>query len=280
MLDVTILGAGGAMGRRVTRALRDDGEHRLRFVEPDEAGRARMAAEFATTATDLADCLPSTDVVVLAVPDRIVGAVAADLVPRLRPGTSLLSLDPAAVHAGRIPRRDDIDMFVVHPTHPPLYDLLAEVDPEARRDYWGGGKARQAIVFAQAWGDPSRADAVEALARAMFAPVSRSHRITVDQMVMLEPAMSESVTNACLDLLKQTRDRVIEAGVPAAAVNDFFMGHLQIGISLIFDQLDWKLSEGAVLAARESQDVLFKDDWHRILDPEQIRRSTIAITGG
>ncbi|MGC3954687.1 MAG: phosphogluconate dehydrogenase C-terminal domain-containing protein [Propionicimonas sp.] len=280
MVTVTIMGAGGAMGRRITRSLINLEGYSLRFVEPGERGQQLMAEEFGTSPTELTEALAGADVVVLAVPDRIVGPIAADLVPRMDAGCCLLSLDPAAAHANRVPRRDDISYFVMHPTHPPLYDLLAEEDPKARRDFWGGGLAHQALVWAKAWGDEAKAEMIHQLCRDMFAPISRSHRITVDQMAMLEPAMSESVTNACLELMKQTRERVKEAGVPAAAVDDFFMGHLQIAISLIFDQLDWKLSEGAVKAAHEAQSVLFKDDWYRILDPAEIQRSTRSITGG
>lgn len=280
MVKVTILGAGGAMGRRVTRGLQKVEGYELRFVEPAERGRLLMEEEFGTKPLPVDEAVHGADVVVLAVPDRLVGRIAEDLVPRLDSGTSILSLDPAAAHAGRVPSRADINMFVVHPTHPPLYDILREEDPAARRDFWGGGLAHQAMVFAKAWGDESKASMVEQTAKDMFAPISRSHRITVDQMVLLEPAMSESVTNACLELMKQARERVKASGVPAAAVDDFFMGHLQIGISLIFDELDWKLSEGAVFAAREAQQVLFKDDWYRILDPEEVARSTRFITGG
>lgn len=280
MVAVTIMGAGGAMGRRITRGLAKVGNYELRFVEPGQHGQQLMAEEFGTEHTPIDEAVRGADVVVLAVPDRIIGGIAEDLVPRLEAGTSVLSLDPAAAHANRIPPRDDINMFVVHPTHPPLYDLLREEDPEARRDFWGGGLAHQAMVFAKAWGDEDKFAMVEQLARDMFAPISRSHRVTVDQMVLLEPAMSESVTNACLGLMKQTRERIKEAGVPPAAVDDFFMGHLQIGISLIFDELDWKLSDGAIQAAEESRAILFKDDWYRILDPEEVARSTRSITGG
>ena len=36
--------------------------------------------------------------------------------------------------------------FVTNPAHPPIYN--GETDPEARRDYFGSGKAKQAIVKA------------------------------------------------------------------------------------------------------------------------------------
>ena len=124
------------------------------------------------------------------------------------------------------------------------------------------------------------ADAVEGLATAMFAPVSRSHRITVDQMAMLEPALTETLTNGCVAIIREGLERVVDLGVPAEAAHDFLMGHLQIGIALIFEQLDWKLSEGAQLALEQSKDALFKDDWHAIFEPEAVLASCRQITGG
>lgn len=278
---VAIMGAGGAMGRRITRALLTLPEkYELRFVEAADEGRQRMADEFGTTAMAQEEAVRGVDTVVLATPDRLVGSIAAELVPMLDAGTNLLSLDPAAAHAGRIPVREDVNVFACHPTHPPLYDLLAEESPEARRDFWGGGLAHQALVIAQVWGNAGVYDAVEELAKDMFAPISRSHRITIDQMALCEPAMSESVTNSCIALIKETRDRLIASGVPEAAAKDFCMGHLQIGIALIFEEFNWKLSAGAVQAQAEAREVLFKDDWARILEPDSVLASTRSITSG
>jgi hypothetical protein len=39
-----------------------------------------------------------------------------------------------------------VSYFVTHPTHPPVFN--DETDPEARRDYFGAGKAKQSIVNA------------------------------------------------------------------------------------------------------------------------------------
>jgi D-apionate oxidoisomerase len=279
MTHVTILGAGGNMGRRITRSLLENPAYDLRFVEPSPRGRELMA-ELGVRPTEAEPALEGADVVVFAVPDAIVRHVAADIVPRLDSGTSMLFLDPAAVAAERIPRREDVDCFVTHPTHPMLYSLLEEESPEARRDYWGGGLARQALVFAIGWGDQGRAQTVERLAMDMFAPVVRSHRITVDQMAMLEPALSETLTNGCVALIREGMERVVAAGVPEAATRDFLMGHLQIGIAIIFEQLNWRLSEGAQLALQQSKGALFKDDWYRIFDPDAVLASVRQITGG
>jgi D-apionate oxidoisomerase len=279
MTQVALLGAGGNMGRRITGSLRNSPQYSLRLIEPGERGRALIEQSGLST-VDQAEGLAGADVVIFAVPDKIVRTVAADVVPQLDPGTSVLFLDPAAVAADRVPHRADIQCYVTHPTHPPLYGLLAETEPEARRDYWGGGLATQAIVFATAWGDEEHAALVEELAIAMFAPISASHRITVDQMALLEPALTETLTNGCIAVIREGMERVIAAGVPEAATKAFLMGHLQIGIALIFEQFDWRLSEGAQLALARSREQIFKDDWPRIFEPDAVLDSLKQITGG
>ena len=278
MTRVTILGAGGNMGRRITRALLKQRDYELRFVEPSQRGQELMA-DLGVAATDAQAALEGAEVVVFAINDSIVPNVAADVVPRLDAGTSMLFLDPAALAADRIVHRDDVDCYVAHPTHPPLYSLLEEESADARKDFWGSGLAHQALVFAIAWGSEEKASSVERLAIDMFAPISASHRVTVDQMAMLEPALSETLTNGCISLIHDGMQRVIDAGVPAEATYDFLMGHIQIGLALIFEKLDWKLSEGAALALKDSKQVLFRDDWHRIFEPEAILASVRRITG-
>lgn len=277
--NVAILGAGGNMGRRITRGLTGNPDYSLRLIERGDRGRA-LIAEAGNAHVEQAEGLAGADVVIFAVPDKISRHVAAEIVPLLDPGTSILFLDPAVIAAGRVEERSDINCFVVHPTHPPLYGLLGEADADARRDYWGGGLAHQALVFAKAWGDDAATDGVEALAMAMFAPITRSHRITVHQMAMLEPALTETLANGCVAIIKEGGERVVASGVPEEAVRDFLMGHLQIGIAIIFEQLDWKLSEGAALALEKSKGELFRDDWHAIFDEDRLQASLRAITGG
>ncbi|MDM4761549.1 phosphogluconate dehydrogenase C-terminal domain-containing protein [Galbitalea sp. SE-J8] len=280
MTVITILGAGGNMGRRIAAPLRERG-FELRYVEPGESGRLRLESlGLGIQLASAEDAVVGSDVVIFAVPDAIVRHVAADIVPKLGVGTSVLFLDPAAIAAGRIAPRPDVSCFVTHPTHPPLYSLLAEPRAEQRADYWGGGLAQQAVVFAHAWGPEEPTALVERVVIEMFAPVSAAHRITVEQMAMLEPALSETLTNGCIALIREGLDRVIAAGVPEAAAHDFCMGHLQIGIALLFGQLDWKLSDGAQLALAKARGQIVRDDWYRIFEPEAILESVRAITGG
>ena len=155
-----------------------------------------------------------------------------------------------------------------------------DADPAARRDYWGGGLATQALVFAIAWGTEEEADLVETIATEMFAPISQSHRITVEQMALLEPALSETLINGCIEVITQGLQKVIDLGVPEAAAKDFCMGHLQISIALLFEELNWKLSDGALMALKNAQGSLFRDDWDAIFKPENVLASVKQITGG
>ena len=63
--------------------------------------------------------LAGAEVVIFAVPDLIVREVAADIVPKLDRGTSMSFLDPAAIAADRIVRRDDVNCYVTQSYDPP-----------------------------------------------------------------------------------------------------------------------------------------------------------------
>ena len=279
MTVITILGAGGKMGGRITKPLSENKSYELRFVEKSEAGNARLVAA-GLNVMDLEAALKGTDVVIFTTPDALVRQISDEVVPMLDPGTKILFLDPAAIAASRVKKREDISCFVCHPTHPPVFSLLSESDPAARKDYWGGGLATQALVFAIAWGTDEEADLIETIATEMFAPISQSHRITVEQMALLEPALSETLINGCVEVITQGLQKVIDLGVPEAAAKDFCMGHLQISIALLFEELNWKLSDGALMALKNAQGSLFRDDWASIFEPENVLASVKQITGG
>jgi len=279
MIAVALFGAGGNMGTRLTRALRDDPGYEVRHVEPGERGRARLA-EAGIEPVEPAEAVRGAQVAVLAVPDTAVAAVAAGVVGLLEPGTTVMCLDPAGPYAGCIPERDDVGLFVTHPTHPPLFDLLDEEDAAARRDYWGGGIARQSIVNALVRGGEEHYERGEALARAIFRPVLRSHRVSLEQLALLEPALAETVAITCIAVMREAFDAVVERGVPEPAASDFLLGHLLLGTALIFDRLDWKLSAGAEAAVEAAKRDVFRHDWKQVLEPEAVRRSVAMITQG
>jgi hypothetical protein len=160
MTTVALFGAGGNMGIRLTGTLGKDPNYRLLYVEPGEAGQARLR-ERGLTITSRDAAVKEADAVILAVPDKLVKAVAHDVVPDLKPGAIVLCLDPAAPFAKHLPERPDVSYFITHPAHPPVFNV--EETMEARRDFFGSGKAKQAIVSALMQGpeeDYARGEAI------------------------------------------------------------------------------------------------------------------------
>src|SRR3712207_984943 len=186
---IAVFGAGGNMGTRVTNALRDEPGYRMLNVEKSEQGRTRLR-ERGLEVSEQEEALREADVVILAVPDALIAEVATDIVPDLKSRALLICLAPAAPSAGKLPGGENISYSVPHPAHPPVYN--DETDPEARRDFFGSGKAKQAIVNALMQGPEEDYARGEAIASKMWKPVLRSHRVTVEQMAMLEPVLSET----------------------------------------------------------------------------------------
>jgi D-apionate oxidoisomerase len=277
MTTVGLFGAGGSMGTRVVRALKDDPDFRLLCVEPSEAGQARLR-EAGVGSVPAEQAAREADVVILAVPDVLVGRIAGEIVPWLRSGALVMCLDPAAPHAGRLPARQDISYFVTHPAHPPVFN--DETDPAARRDFFGSGQAKQAIVCALMQGPEEDYRRGEMITHRIFGPVLRSHRVTVEQMAMLEPALSETVAATCLTVIREAMDEAVRRGVPAEAARDFLLGHINIELAIVFNEIDWQFSAGAKKAIEEAKKKIFRPDWKSVFEPESIRESVATITGG
>jgi ketol-acid reductoisomerase len=274
MDTVALFGAAGKIGTRITKALRDDPEYRVLYIEAGEVGTARLR-DMGLTPTSQDEAVRDADVVILAIPDILIEAVAGDIVPKLNSGALVICLDPAAPHGGELPERGDIAYFVVHPCHPPLVN--DEVDPEARNDFWGG-KAAQNIVCALMQGSESDYDKGEKIARKMFAPIINAHRITVEQMAILEPAMAETVILTCQVVIKEAIEEAIRCGVPAQVAYDFAFGHMRVNVGILFGLIDAQVSDGAKLAVERAKKNVFQPDWKKVFEPENVMQEVKAIT--
>ena len=274
MSTIALMGAGGKIGLRITKNLKDSIDHTTLYVEISEAGKAKLA-ELRVQATSQEEALKSADVVILAVPDVLIGKICADIVPGLRSRTMVIGLDPAAAYAGVLPKRPDITYFVAHPCHPPLFN--EETSPEARQD-WYGGIARQSIVCALHHGPEEDYAKGEAIARAMFAPVTRAHHLSVEQMAILEPALTEQLTRSCVLTIHEGMEEAIRMGVPEAAVRDFLFGHLRIGLATVFGISGITISDGAKLATKMVRGQILKPDWKKVLRLVNIKKSVREIT--
>lgn len=273
---IALLGAGGKMGCRITDNLKDHDDYAMRYIEVSPEGLENLEAR-GVSATPQTEALAEADAVVLAVPDRLIGRITGEIVPSLKPGTMVVSLDPAAAHAGAIPVREDLSYFVCHPCHPPLFGPGQE-SAEARNDWFGGAAAPQSTVCALHHG-PEEAYAVgERLAATMFAPTLRTHRITVEQMALLEPGVVETTFATLIAAMKETMDHAIAMGVPREAAEDFCYGHLRTIIAIIFGFAPFPFSDGAQLAVDRAKEKLLKEDWLDVLKPENVKRSVREIT--
>ena len=274
MKKVAVLGAGGKMGYRVSANLKGS-PYQVSHVEVSEAGRNRLK-ELDITCVDADSALPDADVVVLAIPDNMIEKVTAKLVDKFKKGATLIALDAAAPFAGHLPERKDLTIFVAHPCHPPIFN--DETDMAAKKDFFGGVKAKQHFVSALMQGPEADYAKGEAIARIIWAPVMRSHRVTVEQMALLEPGLSETVCASLLVVMKEAMDEVVARGVERQAALDFLLGHMNVLGAVIFGETKGVFSDACNKAIEFGKPVLMRDDWKRVFEPEEIAASIQRIT--
>ena len=277
MKTIALFGAAGKVGTRISSRMKDDPGYRMLYVEAGEAGQARLR-ERGLVPAGQAEAEGLADVVILAVPDVILGRVAHGVVPNLRPGTLVICLDPAAPFGGELPERADIAYFVTHPCHPPIVN--DETDLEAKYDFYGGIKARQHIVCALMQGTEDDYVLGEQIARTIFAPVMNAYRVTVEQMAILEPALSETFVLTCMYMIREAIDEAVKRGVPAEAARQFILGHMNINTAILFGFLDIQFSDGAKLAVERARPLLFNPDWRQVFEPDNVMEQVKAITQG
>jgi D-apionate oxidoisomerase len=215
-------------------------------------------------------------VVILAVPDTVIGKVATAISPQLKAGTMLIVLDAAAPFAGHLPDRGDLTYFVTHPCHPPIFN--DETDMSAKRDFFGGVSAKQHIVCALMQGPEAAYGLGEAIAKTIWAPVMRSHRLTVEQIALLEPGLAETLCGSLLTVMREAMDEVVARGVPAEAARDFLLGHMNVMTAVLFKEIDGVFSDACNKAIEFGKPALMRDDWKRIFEPQEIADSIRRIT--
>lgn len=275
-IKVALFGAAGKMGTRIAEKLKDDPDYHMFYVEAGEAGVTRLRERGLEPASpEIA--VHQAEVVILAIPDTLIGKVASQIVPELRPGALVICLDPAAPYGGELPKRGDIAYFVTHPCHPPVVN--EETDPQARRDFFGG-VAAQSIVCALVQGTEEHYALGEQVARRMFAPILRVHRVTVEQMAILEPALAETVVLTCMVVIREALDEAVRRGVPVEAARDFVLGHLNVDLGILFGYIDAQLSDGAKLAVARAKETIFRADWKCVFEPENVLGQVRAIVEG
>jgi hypothetical protein len=261
-IKIALMGAGGKMGLRAVDKLKGKPEYALACIEV--RGLKAVPQDAA---------LASAEVVLLALPDKLIGRITRDIVPKLTSGAMIMSLDPAAAYAGVIPIREDLSYFVAHPCHPPLFNN--ETDPAAQQD-WFGGIAKQNLHH----GPEADYAKGEKIACDLFGPILKVYRITTEQMAILEPGLVETTTLALIGIMKEAYDEVVRLGVPEDAAWAFLFGHLRVEIAIVFGIAGFPVSDGARLAMQKGIEQLMRPDWkERVFNLDKIRQSVAEITG-
>lgn len=280
MTKVALLGAGGKMGVRLAQNLKPT-RFEIDHVEVSDEGRARLSKEVGVEAVANADnAISDADVILMAVPDRLIGKIAHGFIEKVKPGAAIMVLDAAAPYAGEMPERDDVTYFCTHPCHPHI--LEAHDSIEAQKDYFGGIAAPQGIVCALIQGPEEHYALCEEIAKIIYGPVSRSHRCTLENIAVLEPALSETVAATFCMALREAADRAVATGVPEAAAHDFVLGHLKIELAIAFGIFpEGKFSDGALMAIDNAKSVIFKETWlDDVFSLEAVKKSVQDICSG
>ncbi len=174
-------------------------------------------------------------------------------------------------------KEKDISYFITHPCHPSIFNWEPEI--EKMKDHFGGTMAKQAIVCSLMKGKEEDYATGEELAKTFYAPVWRAHRISVEQMGLLEPALVETLASTCVYVIREGLNEVIKRGVPADAARDFLLGHLRIQMAVLFNELPGAVfSDAANKALQRGLKEFIKEDWKKVFEPENVKDQITAIT--
>jgi pyrroline-5-carboxylate reductase len=272
-LTIAVVGAGGKMGMRVSNNLVKTG-HIVFYSENSPAGQERVTATGRVlTATD--DAVADADVVVLAVPDLALKSVSAAVVPLMKTGAVVLTLDPAAAYAGLLTRREDVIQAVTHPCHPSVF--VERHTPEEYADTFGGIAALQDAIAAIESDDPEKKRIVETVVRVIFAPVGDVHWVTVKQLAQLEPTLVETIACMIGALLKEALDEAVNTmGVPEPAARAILLGHTQVALANSLKG-DNPFSDACLIAMDYGRSTIIKDDWKKVFQDDELDKNLAAM---
>jgi hypothetical protein len=274
-MKIALIGAGGKMGVRLARNLMG-----TRFstapVELSRVGQERLKEATGLSCVPISEALTGAEAVVLAVPDTAIREVSRQIVDELASGAIVIALDAAAPFAGHLASRADITYFVTHPCHPPIFN--DETDIAAKRDFFGGVAAKQSIVSALMQGPEEHFAIGEEIAKTIFRPILRSHRVRVEDMALLEPGLSETVCATLLVVMKEAMEEVVRRGVNREAARDFLLGHMNVLGSVIMGETEGQFSDACNKAIEFGKPRLMRDNWIAVFEPEEIAESVRRIT--
>ncbi|ROQ39656.1 acetohydroxy acid isomeroreductase-like protein [Frondihabitans sp. PhB188] len=267
-ITVAVIGAGGKMGQRVSNNLAKSSYTTL-YSEASPNGVAHIES-LGRTVTPTDDAVRDADVVILAVPDVVLGRVSESVVPQMKSGAIILTLDPAAAYAGLLLAREDIHYAVAHPCHPSVF--LERTTKEEWADTFGGVAAPQEVIAALEGVDedsPVRELATQVIST-IYAPVIAVHYVTVKQLAVLEPTLVETIACMIGAFLKEALEETVDGvGVPYEAARAMLYGHTWIALTNGLRGSN-PFSDACHIAMDYGRESIVKDDWKKIFDDSQL----------
>ena len=263
---ITVICAGGKMGMRISANLQQS-DYQVFYCENAPQAQAQISAQ-GREISDAQPVVPLSDVVILAVPDIVLGKVSEAVVPQMKTGAVLLTLDPAAAYANLIARRDDIEYAVAHPCHPSVF--LQRYTKEEHDDAFGGVAAIQHIAAAYENGSDEQKAELSKVISVMYGPVDRVHWVTVTQLAYLEPTLVETVACMVGAFMKEALDETVKhSGVPEEAAKAMLYGHIQIALAVAFRATN-PFSDACMIAMEYGREKIVKPDWKQIFDQKEL----------
>jgi hypothetical protein len=98
-------------------------------------------------------------------------------------------------------------------------------------------------------------------------------------MGLLEPALVETLCSTLQVIVREALDIVIKKGVPAEAAKAFLLGHLNIQLAVIYDQIPGAVfSDAANKAIVRGKPLLIKENWRDVFEPDNVLEQIMDIT--
>nr|WP_277628689.1 phosphogluconate dehydrogenase C-terminal domain-containing protein [Pantoea agglomerans] len=263
---LTVIGAGGKMGMRISANFQKS-DYQVFYCENSSAAQQQVTKQ-GRELSDAASVVPLSDVVILAVPDIVLGKVSEAVVPQMKAGAVLLTLDPAAAYANLIFQRDDIEYAVAHPCHPSVF--LERYTKEEHADAFGGIAAIQHVAAAYEAGSEAQRAELSKVISVMYGPVEKVHWVTVTQLAYLEPTLVETVACMVGAFMKEALDETVKhSGVPEEAAKAMLYGHIQIALAVAFRATN-PFSDACMIAMEYGREKIVKPDWKQIFDQKEL----------
>ncbi|QBR48662.1 phosphogluconate dehydrogenase C-terminal domain-containing protein [Erwinia sp. QL-Z3] len=263
---ITVIGAGGKMGMRISANLQKS-DYQVFYCESAPQAQEQVTAQ-GRELSAAESVVPVSDVVILAVPDIVLGKVSEIVVPQMKTGGILLTLDPAAAYANLIAQRDGIEYAVAHPCHPSVF--LERYTKEEHADAFGGVAAIQHIAASYETGSEAQKAELSKVVSVMYGPVEEVHWVTVKQLAYLEPTLVETVACMVGAFMKEALDETVKhSGVPEAAAKAMLYGHIQIALAVAFRATN-PFSDACMIAMEYGREKIVKPDWKQIFDEKEL----------